>query len=112
MGVLRSVTGGRHQIGGGSTWQSTWIPGGQLFINGESDAAVLGWDMLDASANDPANPVHGVLYAYGVAILDNALLEPLAAACAEEGRYEFLLTVNPLVIKGGTGSAVNPIAVF
>lgn len=80
----------------------------------DCDAAVLGWDMLDASADASgvANPVHGVLYAYGVAILDNALLEPLAEACAEEGRYEFLLTVNPLVIKGGTGSAVNPIAVF
>ncbi len=80
----------------------------------KSDAAVLGWDMLDASPNDSGIPlpVHGVLYAYGVAILDNALLEPVAAVCAEQGRYEFLLTVNPLVITGGTGSAVNPIAVF
>ena len=80
----------------------------------DSDAAVLGWDVLDASPNDSGIPlpVHGVIYAYGVAILDNALLEPLAAVCADEGRYEFLLSVNPLVIKGGTGSAVNPIAVF
>jgi hypothetical protein len=70
--------------------------------------------MLDAasSASEVSMPVHGVLFAYGVAILDNALLEPLAAACAEEGRYDFMLSANPLVIKGGTGSAVNPIAVF
>ena len=34
--------------------------------------------------------VHGVLFNYGVALLDNALLEPLADACAEEGRYEFM----------------------
>jgi kynurenine formamidase len=80
----------------------------------DHDAAVLGLDMLDASPNDSGIPlpVHGVLYAYGVAILDNALLEPLAEACLNEGRYEFLLTINPLVIQGGTGSAVNPIAVF
>ena len=80
----------------------------------ESDAAVLGWDMLDASSGDTGDsmPVHGVLFAYGVAILDNALLEPLAKVCAAEGRYEFMLSVNPLVIKGGTGSAVNPIALF
>jgi hypothetical protein len=44
--------------------------------------------------------------------MDNSYLEPLAQACAEEGRYEFLLTVNPLHVRGGTGSPVNPIAVF
>ena len=46
------------------------------------------------------------------ACLDNALLEPLADACAAEGRYEFMLTVNPLRVVGGTGSPVNPIALF
>ncbi len=56
--------------------------------------------------------VHGVIFAYGVALLDNALLEPLAKACAEEGRYEFMITINPLNVIGGTGSPVNPIAVF
>jgi hypothetical protein len=47
-----------------------------------------------------------------VALLDNALLEPLANACAEEGRYEFMISINPLNVIGGTGSPVNPIAVF
>ncbi len=28
------------------------------------------------------------------------------------GRYEFLLTVNPLRVVGGTGSPVNPVAVL
>lgn len=78
------------------------------------DVSMLGWDMLDATPNDSGipMPVHGVLYAFGVAILDNALLEPLAAICTDENRYDFLLSVNPLVIKGGTGSPVNPVAVF
>ena len=49
---------------------------------------------------------------YGVMLLDNALLQPLAEACAEEGHYEFMLVVAPLKMKGGTGSPVNPIAIF
>ena len=36
----------------------------------------------------------------------------LAEACAEEGQYDFLLTVNPLRVVGGTGSPVNPVAVL
>ena len=80
----------------------------------DSDISILGWDMMDASPNEYDLPwsVHGVIFAYGVALLDNALLEPLADACAEEGRHEFMLTINPLNVVGGTGSPVNPIAVF
>jgi len=40
------------------------------------------------------------------------LLDTLAAACAELGRWEFQLVVAPLVIPGGTGSPVNPIAIL
>jgi len=39
-------------------------------------------------------------------------LLPLAEACAERGRWAFQLIVAPLVIERGTGSAVNPIAIF
>ena len=80
----------------------------------DADISILGWDMMDASPNEYDIPwtVHGVIFAYGVALLDNSLLEPLANACAEEGRYEFMLTINPLNVVGGTGSPVNPIAVF
>ena len=56
--------------------------------------------------------MHGVLFSYGVALLDNALLEPLAVACAEEGRYEFMLMTLPLNVPLGTGSPVNPVAMF
>ena len=80
----------------------------------DHDVALLGWDMMDARP-DPyglAFPVHGVLFNYGVALLDNALLEPLAEACAEEGRYEFLFMGLPLKVARGTGSPVNPIAMF
>ena len=39
-------------------------------------------------------------------------LEALAAACAEEGRYEFLLQANPEPFVGACGSPVNPVAVL
>ena len=48
----------------------------------------------------------------GMPLLDNANFEELAATCAELGRWEFQLVIAPLVVEGGTGSPVNPIAVF
>jgi kynurenine formamidase len=58
-------------------------------------------------------PIHEVaIVAMGLHLLDNLDLEDLARACAEEGRAHFLLVIAPLVIEGGTGSPVNPIAVF
>ena len=79
-----------------------------------NDISILGWDMMDASPNEYEVPwtVHGVIFAYGVALVDNAFLEPLSEACAEEESYEFMLTINPLYVQGGTGSPANPIAVF
>ncbi len=80
----------------------------------ESDCCLLVWDMMDFTPNGYNVPwsVHGSIFAYGIGLLDNALLEPLAEACAEEGRYEFMLTVNPLRVVGGTGSPVNPVALL
>jgi hypothetical protein len=52
------------------------------------------------------------LFAYGIALVDNALLQPLADACREEGRDEFMLIVSPLNVVGGTGSPANPLALF
>lgn len=87
-----------------------------------NDIALLGWDMMDARPsaysmfeNPPraGGPVHVFAIVFrGLPLLDNARLEPLAEACAQEGRYEFMLTVNPLNVRGGTGSPVNPIAIF
>ena len=78
------------------------------------DVSILVWDMLDAMPNGYGIPwaVHACLFAYGIGLVDNALLQPLAQACAQEGRYDFMLTVNPLHMVGGTGSPVNPIALF
>jgi kynurenine formamidase len=80
----------------------------------DSDVSLLVWDMMDLAPNgyDVAWSVHGVIFAYGVGLVDNALLEPLAAACAEEQRYEFMFMALPLVVAGGTGSPLNPIGLF
>ena len=79
----------------------------------DRDVALLGWDLMDARPDVGLPwPVHGVLNNFGVALLDNALLEPLAAACAQEGRYEFMFMLLPLRVARGTGSPVNPVAMF
>ena len=80
----------------------------------ESDCCLLVWDMMDFTPNgySLAWSVHGSIFAYGIGLVDNALLQPLAEACAEEGRYEFMLTVNPLRVVGGTGSPVNPVVIL
>jgi kynurenine formamidase len=79
------------------------------------DCSLLGWDMQDLTPSGydaTAWSMHAVLYAYGVALLDAVELEPLADECRRQQRDEFLLLVLPLVINGGTGCAVNPVAVF
>jgi len=80
----------------------------------DHDVSVLAWDMLDhlPIGYDIPWAVHAAIFAYGVALVDNALLEPLAKACIEEQRDEFMLLVSPLRVVGGTGSPANPLAMF
>lgn len=59
------------------------------------------------------HPVHALqIGAMGLACGDSLQLEELSRACEEEGRWEFMVVVAPLRLPGGTGSLVNPIAVF
>jgi hypothetical protein len=79
------------------------------------DCSLLVWDMQDLTPSGydaAAWSVHGVLYAYGVGLVDAVVLEPLVEECHRQSRNEFLVIVLPLFIQGGTGSAVNPVAVF
>jgi kynurenine formamidase len=58
-------------------------------------------------------PVHIVgMVAMGLCLIDNCDLEELAATCARLARYEFLFTLAPLRLTGGTGSPANPLATF
>jgi|TARA_B110000263_G_scaffold32256_1_gene24486 hypothetical protein len=88
----------------------------------QHDASILVWDMLDHRPTPysmfevppaPGGPLHILSIVYmGLPLLDNAFLNPLAEACAERNCWEFMFTVNPLNIRGGTGSPVNPIAIL
>src|SRR5262245_6725371 len=58
-------------------------------------------------------PVHNfVLVALGMPLFDDCQLDDLAAAAAARNRWEFLLTASPLPMVKGTGSPINPTAVF
>ena len=72
-----------------------------------------GNDVIPSGYDSLTNPIHQVgMVAMGLWILDNPDLEELAQACGERERWEFLLSIGPLRISGGTGSPVNPLAVF
>ncbi len=58
-------------------------------------------------------PVHVLaINALGLMLMDYLQLEDLASVCEESGRWSFLVVVAPLRLPTGTGSPVNPIAVF
>jgi kynurenine formamidase len=83
----------------------------------ERDVATLGSDgvsdVLPSRVEGVGMPIHTVvIVAMGVHLLDNLDLDAVAEACGEASRWEFLLTVAPLVLRRGTASPVNPIAVF
>jgi kynurenine formamidase len=70
-------------------------------------------DTAPSSTEGVGFPIHVLaLNAMGVHLLDYLQLEDLAARCQSEGRWEFLFAASPLRIVGGTGSPLNPIAVF
>jgi kynurenine formamidase len=84
----------------------------------ERRIAVLGSDGIsDAIPSTDVEawpvPIHQCcLVAMGVHLLDNLKLSDLASTCAAQNRWEFLFTVAPLVVEGGTGCPVNPVAMF
>lgn len=58
-------------------------------------------------------PIHQVaITGLGLMLVDNLRLGEVIDACTAQQRWEFLLSIAPLRIPGGTGCPVNPIAVF
>jgi kynurenine formamidase len=82
----------------------------------EKDIALLGGDNFSdvlPSATPFLFPVHILtLVAMGTHLLDNGDFDALGKACQERERWEFQLFFGPLILERGTGSPVNPIAVF
>ena len=59
------------------------------------------------------NPIHiAVLNWMGINIVECLDLEQAVATARRLNRYEFAITFAPLPVEGGTGSPVNPLAIF
>lgn len=82
----------------------------------ERDVALFGGDcveLLPGPDPDLPLPLHQLgIGAMGLTLLDWPRLDGVLALCSQLDRREFLFTVAPLPIVGGTGSPVNPIATF
>jgi len=83
----------------------------------ERGVAAIGWDgdgeTVPSQCEGVAYPIHAIgICAMGLYYADSLSFEDLAAACEQERRWEFFCVIAPLRIEKGTGSPVNPIAIF
>ncbi len=86
-----------------------WIKARGVAIVG-SDAAE---DVTPSLVEGVALPIHTLcITAMGINLLDNQDLEALGAAAARLNRWDFMLTIAPVPVTGGTGSPLNAIATF
>jgi len=70
-------------------------------------------DTAPSSTEGVSFPIHVLtLNAMGLHLLDYLQFEDLRAVCERDGRWEFLFVAAPLRMAGGTGSPLNPIAIF
>jgi kynurenine formamidase len=81
------------------------------------DIALMSWEtpgyMPQPSGDLPRLALHNfVLSHLGVMLIDRGDFDALADMAAARNRWEFMLTVGPLPIPNGTGSPVNPLAIF
>ena len=58
-------------------------------------------------------PIHTLaITALGIDILDNQDLEAAGDLAAKLNRWEFMVTIAPVPVTGGTGFPVNALAIF
>jgi kynurenine formamidase len=86
-----------------------WLHARQVAVlacDAAQDVHPSGYDSLYA-------PLHQVaLVAMGLCLIDNCDFERLADLVEELDRSEFLFSAGPLQIENGTGSPINPTALF
>jgi kynurenine formamidase len=83
----------------------------------ERCVAVLGSDgnndTAPSTTEGVAFPIHVLaINAMGIHLLDYLQFEDLVGRCEEAGSWEFLFAAAPLRIERGTGSPLNPTAIF
>jgi kynurenine formamidase len=115
-----------------SLWDATWGPDAvmQYFFGSpglgvttvewchEHDVSAVATDTIAVEVFQPEDPearrypVHcGALIDLGLPLGEFWVLDELAADCADDGRYEFMLVAPPLNIPAAVGSPINPIAI-
>ena len=96
-----------------AVWRGTRVDHGSaagLFARHGADGDS---DVRPSPVEGTHSPIHALaLPGMGIPLLDNVYLEELAAHCAEAKRWTFQIVVAPLNVPGGTGSPVNPVAIF
>jgi kynurenine formamidase len=88
-----------------------------LELLADRQIAVLGSDGDNDTATSAVAgvdlPVHVLaISAMGLRLLDYLYVEDLVAVCEDRRRWSFLCVIAPLGLGAGTGSPVNPIAIF
>jgi kynurenine formamidase len=119
--ILLVRTGHALRLGEMGPWDTANAKAGLhpttvLFL-AERGVAALGSDgnsdTAPSTTEEIAFPIHALtLNAMGLFLLDYLQFEDLVPACERAGRWEFLFVAAPLRIVGGTGSPLNPIAIF
>ena len=70
-------------------------------------------DVLPSQVEGVTQPIHQLaIVAMGIPLFDNLDLEAVAEEAGRQNRWEFLLVAAPLAMDGGTGSPLNPLAIF
>lgn len=84
---------------------------GAAWIARQPVSALL-WDMLDAYSEDEEPfSVHLLIWAQGLALIDNCELGRAREALSHRSEKTGLIVVAPLNIPGATGCAVNPLLI-
>ena len=83
----------------------------------ERGVAVLGSDVANeiypSVVPDNSGPMHLLaINSMGMPLFDNLGLEAVAREARDRERWTFLFVAAPLPVRHGTGSAVNPLAIF
>jgi kynurenine formamidase len=86
-----------------------WVKARGVALVG-SDAAE---DVTPSMVQGVTLPIHTLfITAMGINLLDNQDLEAVAATAARLNRWEFMLTIAPVPVTGGTGFPLNALATF
>ena len=70
-------------------------------------------DVLPSQVEGVTQPIHLLaLVPMGIPLFDNLDLEAVAEETSRQDRWEFLFIASPLAMGTGTGSPLNPLAIF